>query len=272
LDAVKTDFITISSHELRTPLTQIQGYTDLLYEMFVHEELTREEMAEMFGKLNKACGRMTEVVTAMLDIAQIDVEAMDLCFEEVNIASLFRQAIEPYADAIQVRNLKLVSQGMRQLPPIYGDHKRLVQAFENLITNAIKFTPDGGKITITGKMLGNESVQIIVADTGIGIDKSNHQLIFDKFYRVGPVELHSTGSTKFKGGGTGLGLSLSKGIVEGHGGRIWVESEGNDEEKLPGSTFNVVLPLRPPAMDLPQRLGLTQSSAGKIDEASPVSQ
>lgn len=266
LDAVKTDFITIASHELRTPLTQIQGYADLMYEMFQHEGFTRDELQDMIGKLTRACGRMTEVVTSMLDVAQIDIEVMDLTFEEVSLVTIFKQAIEPYTSAIQSRRLTLISQGMRQLPPIYGDTKRLAQAFENLVTNAIKYTPDGGKITITGQILGTDpasapqTVQIIIADTGIGIDHTNQQLIFDKFYRVDPVELHSTGSTKFKGGGAGLGLSIAKGIVEGHGGRIWVESRGYDEEGLPGSHFNVVLPIRPPAMDIPKDLLKLQSS------------
>ncbi|MBN1310031.1 MAG: GAF domain-containing protein [Anaerolineae bacterium] len=260
LDAVKTDFITIASHELRTPLTQIQGYADLLYEMFQHGSLTHDELEEMISRLTVACGRMTEVVTAMLDVAQMDIDVMDLDFEELSLVSILKQAIEPYSEAIQSRKLSLVSQGLRKLPPIYGDSKRLVQAFENLITNAIKYTPDGGKIGITGHVLGidpsgaPQSVQIIITDTGIGIDEANQQLIYDKFFRVDPVELHSTGSTKFKGGGAGLGLSIVKGIVEGHGGRTWVESRGHDEEKLPGSHFHVVLPIRPPAMDLPEEL------------------
>jgi signal transduction histidine kinase len=258
LDAVKTDFITIASHELRTPLTQIQGYADLMYEMFQHGSLSRDDLEEMISRLTVACGRMTEVVTAMLDVAQMDVDVMDLDFEEISLVGILKQAIEPYGVAIQNRKLNLVSQGLRKLPSIYGDGRRLVQAFENLITNAIKYTPDGGKISITGHVLGidpsgtPQSVQIIITDTGIGIDKPNQQLIYDKFFRVDPVELHSTGSTKFKGGGAGLGLSIVKGIVEGHGGRTWVESRGYDEERLPGSHFHVVLPIRPPAMDLPE--------------------
>jgi signal transduction histidine kinase len=279
LDGVKTDFITIASHELRTPLTQIQGYTDLMYEMFQHKSLTRDDLADMLDKLGKACGRMTEVVTAMLDVAQIDVEVMDLTFEEVNLLGILKQAIEPYAEAVERRKMTLESQGLRKLPPIYGDGKRLVQAFENLVTNAIKYTPDGGKISITGHVLGidpkglPQSVQIIITDTGIGIDKDNQLLIFDKFYRVDPVELHSTGSTKFRGGGAGLGLSIVKGIIEGHGGRIWVDSTGHDEERLPGSHFNVVLPIRPPAMDLPEDLfrlqGSEQGAESMLGTSSP---
>jgi signal transduction histidine kinase len=85
-------------------------------------------------------------------------------------------------------------------------------------------------------------VEVLFADTGIGIDRNDQTLIFEKFYRVGAVELHSTGTTKFKGAGPGLGLTIAKGVIQAHGGKIWVESPGHDEEDLPGSTFHVILP------------------------------
>jgi signal transduction histidine kinase len=150
--------------------------------------------------------------------------------------------------------------GLDDLPVIEGDPRRLVQVFQNLISNAIKFTPDGGKIDINAMVLSKgdageaNSIQIVVADSGIGIDRDSMQLIFEKFFRVGPVELHSTGATKFKGAGPGLGLPIAKGIVEGHGGRIWVESRGYDEVKLFGSVFTLVLPIHPPAKDLRSRI------------------
>ena len=96
------------------------------------------------------------------------------------------------------------------------------------------------------------AVEIAISDSGIGIDAEHHQLIFEKFYRVSELNLHSTGQTKFKGAGPGLGLPISKGIIEAHGGRIWVESSGYDEEKLPGSTFYIVLPVNVPVPALSQ--------------------
>jgi signal transduction histidine kinase len=122
-----------------------------------------------------------------------------------------------------------------------------------LIGNAIKFTPDGGLITISGRTLEDRDddqpqlfVELLFADSGIGIDPSDQKLIFEKFYRVGAVELHSTGSTKFKGAGPGLGLPIAKGVIQAHGGKIWVESPGHDESRLPGSIFHVLLPVSSP--------------------------
>jgi len=142
---------------------------------------------------------------------------------------------------------------LEALPQVPGDLKRLSQAFSNLLGNAIKFTPDGGTISISGRILKEPDkglpthVEILIADTGIGIDPDDQILIFEKFYRVGAVELHSTGSTKFKGAGPGLGLSITKGVIQAHGGKIWVESPGHDEAKMPGSTFHVLLPAIVPA-------------------------
>jgi len=119
------------------------------------------------------------------------------------------------------------------------------------VINAIKYTPDGGKINITGLTvspgqmnLPDGGVEVIVADTGIGIAPEYLDLIFTKFYQTGELALHSTGRTKFKGAGPGLGLAIARGIVEAHRGKIWAESPGHDEDKCPGSQFHVVLPLR----------------------------
>jgi signal transduction histidine kinase len=137
--------------------------------------------------------------------------------------------------------------------PTYGDPERLHQAIFNVIGNAIKFTPDGKQIHITntlypakededGKLRGYMCIRVI--DTGIGIAPENQERIFDKFSGLGSVALHSTSKYKFKGGGPGLGLAITRGIIEAHGGRVWVESEGYDEDRCPGSTFHIYLPLR----------------------------
>lgn len=255
LDNVKSDFISIASHELRTPLTQVQGYSDLLNEMAERNILDEAEIAIITRNLSQATKRMTDVIAAMLDVSQIDVENMDLSFIQLAMNSVVKLAIEPYAEALQERGQVLVARGLTNLPPIHGDFTQLVKSFENLITNAIKFTPDGGKLNIMGQVydkdeVGNPlSIRITIEDSGIGINPEHHELIFDKFFRVGSVALHSTGTTKFKGAGPGLGLSIVKGVVEGHGGRVWVESVGQNEELCPGSKFHVVLPIRPPAME-----------------------
>ena len=126
---------------------------------------------------------------------------------------------------------------------IFVDPERIMQVFRNILNNAIKFTPDGGKIKINGRKLSG-FVEVTVSDTGIGIDPEDQALIFEKFGRVGNSALHSSGKTKFKGGGPGLGLHIAKGIIETHGGAIWVESPGYDEIRCPGSTFHILLPIQ----------------------------
>jgi signal transduction histidine kinase len=160
-------------------------------------------------------------------------------------------AIEPLRAALRERRLELIVQGAEEAPRLLADGPRLTQAFCALIGNAVKYTPDGGRIEVTAlPVLGDEkqpeAVEVVVADTGVGIDPKYHELIFEKFFRVGSAALHSTGSTKFMGAGPGLGLPLARGVVQGHGGRIWVESPGFNMQKLPGSRFHVWLPLRPP--------------------------
>jgi signal transduction histidine kinase len=123
------------------------------------------------------------------------------------------------------------------------------KALYHLIINAIKYTPDGGKVLITTRPTlmddNTPCVEIAVKDWGIGLDAEHHELIFEKFYQVGDVALHSSGKTTFKGGGPGLGLALVRGVARAHGGKVWVESVGHDEVNFTGSTFYLQLPLAP---------------------------
>jgi len=246
LDGVKTDFITIASHELRTPLAQIRGYTDIMEAMNEQGLLEQDQIESMTGNLRKAADRLENLIGAMLDVSQLNVNAMDLRFAQTSIENVMRMAIEPLTESVKNRKLMLSARGLRNLPPIQADMQRLVQAFRNVVLNAIKYTPDGGRIDISGYMKDNEII-VEVRDSGIGIDRAHQQLIFEKFFRVQDPSLHSTGTTKFMGAGPGLGLTIAKGVVEGHGGRIWVESEGQDPQRMPGSTFFIALPLTPPA-------------------------
>jgi signal transduction histidine kinase len=251
LDAVKTDFITIASHELRTPLAQIRGYTDIIDALNEQGMLDPDQVTGMTTNLRKATDRLERLIGDMLDVSQLGLDAMDLRFAQTTAENVIRLAIEPLTESIKQRKLTLTARGLRGLPPVEADMQRLVQAFRNVITNAIKYTPDGGRIDITANIQPNEQtkrdeVLVAIQDTGIGIDPTNQDLIFEKFFRVSDPGLHSTGATKFMGAGPGLGLTIARGVIEGHGGRIWVESPGYDPEKLPGSTFYIVLPLAPP--------------------------
>ena len=117
-----------------------------------------------------------------------------------------------------------------------------------MLTNAIKYTPDGGKITVDGRILPG-FIEVIVEDTGIGISLADQLTIFEKFNQLGDVALHSSGKTKFMGGGPGLGLPIARGIIEAHDGTIWVDSPGCDEESCPGTAFHILLPDRNEATD-----------------------
>ncbi len=253
MDRVKSEFVTIASHELRTPLTQVKGYTDILQAMNEEGSLSREQTREIMGHISRAGDRLDDLITAMLDASQLDTDGFRMVFMETNLETIIRMAVEPLSAALKERHIHWTTQGLTAVPPINADFKRLVQAFTNLIGNSIKYTPDYGAISLRADLVpGQEAlgdhIEIVLADQGIGIDPKFHELIFEKFFRVGDPQLHSTGSTKFKGAGPGLGLPIAKGVIEGHGGRVWVESPGENEERLPGSEFHIVLPVRPPGM------------------------
>lgn len=252
LDAVKSDFVTIASHELRTPLAQIRGYTDIIDAMNEQGLLDQEQTTSMVFNLRKATERTEELIAAMLDVSQLDVNAMDLRLTDTPPETVLRMAIEPLQEAISSRRLSLSARGLRGLPSIPADLQRLVQAFRNIIVNAIKFTPDGGHIEINAssqEASTQEDVEYVlveIKDTGVGIDQKNLDLIFRKFFRAYDPSLHSTGTYKFMGAGPGLGLTIAKGVIEGHGGRIWAESHEHNMDTLPGSTFSILLPISTP--------------------------
>lgn len=253
LDTIKTDFVTIASHELRTPLAQIRGYTDIIDSLNDSNALQPEQATQLIGNLRKSTERMEELISAMLDVSQIDVNSLDLRFVRTVPETIIKMALDPLRDPAKERNITINHHSMKNLPRINADLQRMVQAMRNILLNAIKFTPDGGRIDISATSEsyedGNNSDHILfqVRDTGVGVAEKDMPYIFNKFYRGFDTQLHSTGIYKFMGAGPGLGLTIAKGIIEGHGGYIWVESEGHSMEDLPGSIFYVRLPIDPPA-------------------------
>jgi signal transduction histidine kinase len=243
MDRTKVSFIHISAHELRTPLTLIQGYTYMLQQM-----AKKEAQLETISRgLMDGFYRMEEVVNSMLDVSKIDSKTLDVSPVDSKIGFIVAKAKKPFDSALKERNLELTTDGLDDLPSIKGDTELLHKVFYHVIMNAIKYTPDGGKIFIKGRTIeANTSsavVEISIRDTGIGIAKENQEVVFEKFYQTGEVLMHSSGKTKFKGGGPGLGLAIARGIVEAHGGKIWLESPGYDETTLPGTTVYVRLPV-----------------------------
>ncbi len=251
LDQNKTDFITIASHELLTPLTIINFNSQMFLEdPDIQENSYYKKWAD--GIL-KGTSRMQTVVNSMLDVAKIDSESLEMYPSPTNIRFLIHQVAKKFNEALEERNLTFTLKPMDGVPEIDVDVESMQKLFNHLIINAIKYTPDGGEITVYGRKTSLElfgqdtnAVEIVIEDTGIGIAPEVQDLIFEKFYQTGEVMLHSSGETSFKGGGSGLGLAIARGIVKTHNGRIWVESPGHDEDELPGSKFFIVLPINQP--------------------------
>ncbi|HEY58640.1 MAG TPA: HAMP domain-containing histidine kinase [Anaerolineae bacterium] len=250
LHQAKLTFISVAAHELRTPLTVIEGYSAILREAL--ERLGNEQLLNYLEGILRGADRIREIVNDLVDISLIHANLLELSFQPLWLNRLFQSLALEFTSVLQERNQTLE---VREFPGsdrlLYGDPERLYQAFGHLLSNAIKFTPDGGRITIDGRLLPG-FVEVIIQDTGIGIAPEDQEYIFDFFARLGNPLTHSSSKTKFKGGGPGLGLPMTKGIIEAHGGTIWVESPGHDEARCPGSTFHVLLPLydEPPQTDL----------------------
>jgi len=245
LDRNKSDFIQVAAHELRTPLTIIKGYMGMLKSAPPIKQDPTLTLA-MDGVL-QGTDRLHQVVNSMLDVARLESQVLSPHLETVALGPILRLIQKDYAEDIKARQLTLeLDPGVNDIPPIRADSEILQKALDNVVVNAIKFTPDGGSIRISASTVNGERgdmCEIRVRDSGIGINDADKEMIFEKLYQVGKVELHSSGKTKFKGGGPGLGLAIAAGIVKAHQGRIWCESPGYDEEKLPGSTFIIQIPL-----------------------------
>jgi signal transduction histidine kinase/DNA-binding response OmpR family regulator len=249
LDRNKSDFIQIVSHELRTPLTLVKGYSQMLNR---DPEICKDDTRNLqVSGIITGAQRMQEMIDTMLDVVRIDSDTLSLSLEQVDMKDLFTALSRRFATAIRERHLELtLEDNLLALPKIEGDPEALDKLFEHLLVNAIKYTPDGGAISISGRPLemrinrqNLRFVEVVVSDTGIGIAPEVQELIFAKFYQGGTVSHHSSGKTKFKGGGPGLGLTIARGIAKAHGGQVWAASPGYDEEACPGSKLHVVLPV-----------------------------
>jgi signal transduction histidine kinase len=247
IDQTKSDFISIASHELLTPVTIIRGYTEILLD----DPNTAENdyQIKMLNGIHIGIMRLNEIIETMLDMASIDARSLSLHKMDVSVGYLIRSLTKSLKLTLSQRNLSLTVEGLSDLPVIRADQEALKKVFNHLILNAVQKTPNEGKINITGLPISqgqadlpDGGVEIIISDTGIGIKREHLDLIFTKFYQASNLQHHSSGKISFKGSGPGLGLAVAKGIVEAHGGKIWAESPGYDEEKCPGSTYHVVLP------------------------------
>jgi signal transduction histidine kinase len=243
MDRAKIRFIQVSAHELRTPLTLVQGYAQMI-QMKAKENKDLEKYAK--GIMDGA-ERMTDIVDNLLDVSRINSNLLEIRPVEVEVKALIQRAEKTFQSAFAERRLTFTSQGLDDLPSIQADKELLYKVFYHVIGNAIKYTPDGGSITVRGRIVQEPNqpaeIEVKIQDTGIGIDPQYHELVFEKFYQTGDVLLHSSGKTKFKGGGPGLGLAIARGILDAHHGRIWLTSPGYDEVNLPGTTVFIRIPI-----------------------------
>lgn len=243
LDRMKDSFIQLTAHELRTPLTLIYGYSRLLEDTAIIKAALEADPAAgaIFKGLAESVARMQGIINEILTISRIVTHQIDLSIGPLNLARVADRAIAPFRQALELRRITLHHDSTGWPQHLRGDGELLALALGALISNAIKYTPDGGDIYLTAAAEGY-MVRISVRDTGIGIAPDEQTRIFERFHTVGDPLLHSTSKTAFRGGGLGLGLAICKGVVEAHGGRVWVESRAFDPDTCPGSTFHILIP------------------------------
>jgi signal transduction histidine kinase len=235
LSEMKSSFMVVTAHEMRTPLTILKGYHEVL-RAGVLGALSREQEKSL-----EVCEKTTDrLIASFNDIVQmleIDGGRLRIHARPVNVAGVLRELLGQMEPFVQQRGLEVALEGPESPALLALDPEKMHIALMNLVENAIKFTPDGGRIRLR---VGEEdaSVHIAVEDSGIGIEKEELERIFDKFYTSRDPLHHTSGTYQFRARGSGLGLSIAKGYVEAHGGRIWAESEGAGK----GSAFHVVLP------------------------------
>ena len=255
-DELKSRFISIAAHELRTPITVMKGYLTILLAPGSGFNLD-DKIIEMLRGMEKGIDRLHRIVDDMLDITKIEGGTLELHMVPLAIKDVINRAVQQQQPFALQRNQQLIAEDFNAYPPVLGDPERLVQVFCNLINNGIKYTPDGGTIRLYGRVIHadgdlritrpiasrGDMLEIIVEDTGIGIDPDDQERIFLRFYEVKDPSLHSTSQSRYLGGGIGLGLAIARGIMEAHGGWVWVESEGCDHKRCPGSKLHVTIPL-----------------------------
>jgi signal transduction histidine kinase len=248
LDRNKLEFIQVAAHELRTPLTVLKGYVNVLSSF--PDIKSNTALDEVLAGIIKGADRMHEVVNTMLDVTRIDSENLKLRAVPVPLTKVIKDVVYGFSKGVAERNIEILIEQDEDTPNINGDPTLIQKALYHLIVNAIKYTPDSGKVIIRSCPITIDKdvpgVEVRITDTGIGLDTEHQELIFEKFYQVGDVTVHSSGKTTFKGGGAGLGLAIVRGVARAHGGKVWAESLGHDETNFSGSTFYLQLPIDPP--------------------------
>lgn len=265
IDKMKNSFLGMISHEFRTPLTSIMSGTEFL----LTSNLSRGDAdgRHVLEMIHGGGQRLAEIVSDILKVTRLEANSSMMTKSPVHLSHVFDAVLGGLDPLLRERGMKVVFDNMETLPYFSGDRESLREIFTELLENSIKFTPDGGTILVAARVANGQLLapkhevlrrfhadfidrlenrwflEVEVRDSGIGINYDEQIKIFDKFYEVGEIRHHSSGKHKFQGKGAGLGLAIVKGMVEAHGGMVWVESSLSDDTPERGSSFFVLLPL-----------------------------
>ena len=224
VERMKDDFLSTAAHELRTPLTSVQGFSEIL----LTRELPEDRQKTYLDTINKQSTQLAQIIDDLLDISRLEAgKGLDLNPEPVDMTVLVTEALQPFVDTSPSH--RFVLEGLAESPPVQGDPFRLGQVVRNLLSNAVKYSPDGGLVVVRAETEG-DYLAISVEDKGLGMTPEQQAHLFERFYRADAVNRSI--------GGTGLGLTICKLIVDGHGGQMRVVSEYGM-----GSTFTFTVPL-----------------------------
>lgn len=227
LERVRRDFVANVSHEFKTPLTAIQGFAETLLAGAIDDPQNRIRFLQIILEHSRRLARLTD---DLLELSKMDADRIDLEVDRLSVSQFVQSCLETTQRAAAEKNLHVSVNLHGALPDIAADRRRLAEVLQNLLDNAVQYTPSGGRIVVSASSEGNE-VTFTVSDTGIGIPQVDQPRIFERFYRVDVARSREVG-------GTGLGLSIAKHLVEAHRGRIWVESEVGQ-----GSKFHFSVPV-----------------------------
>jgi signal transduction histidine kinase len=246
LDESRANFMSIAAHGLKTPLTLVEGYSQMLKQQLDEEA---GDAIPLIAGIESGTQRMRELIDDLVDVAMIDNKMLSLYYQPMRPMDLLSDVTEQLKSQAELKRIEIVVEEFKgaQLT-VYADIERLEQALIEVVDNAVKFTPADGSIQISGRSLPG-FIEISVKDSGVGIAPEDQLRVFDQFSSgtdAVRAREHAQESV-----GAGLGLHLCKGILEAHGGAIWVDSPGYDETKCPGSIFHLMIPAREDPPDDP---------------------
>jgi PAS domain S-box-containing protein len=235
VDKAKTEFVSLASHQLRTPLSTVNWYAEMLLAGDVGE--LNEKQKKYLDEVYRSNQRMVELVNALLDVASFELGTFILEPEPTDICVLTKNVIDEQKPQIDLRKLELSFSCGNDIPLIHADPKLLRMVIQNILSNSVKYTPEGGKIDVAITLMNREHMLLEISDTGYGIPKNQQSKIFTKLFRADNVREKDTD-------GTGLGLYIVKSIIDNSGGEIWFTSPKGKSSSNPGTSFYIKLPLK----------------------------